>query len=79
MKKQDFKAAIDQIEEALKGNDPAPNSYDVRKKITFIRWHQHGFLFFLEILNPHHSHIVFIHIFFSDSIGQIECNIWHHS
>ncbi|XP_055317671.1 hepatoma-derived growth factor-related protein 2-like isoform X2 [Sitodiplosis mosellana] len=29
MKKQDFKAAIDQIEDALRGNDPAPNSYEI--------------------------------------------------
>lgn len=29
MKKPDFKAAIDQIESALRGEDPAPNSYEV--------------------------------------------------
>lgn len=29
MKKPDFKAAIDQIELALSGKDPAPNSYEV--------------------------------------------------
>lgn len=29
MKKHDFKTAIDQIESALRGEDPAPNSYDV--------------------------------------------------
>lgn len=29
MKKQDFKTAIDQIEAALQGDDPAPNSYEV--------------------------------------------------
>lgn len=29
MKKPFFKAAIDQIEAALQGDDPAPNSYEV--------------------------------------------------
>lgn len=29
MKKSNFKEAIDQIEAALNGQDPAPNSYEV--------------------------------------------------
>lgn len=34
MKKPDFKAAIDQIESALRGEDPAPNSYEVSSHHT---------------------------------------------
>lgn len=30
LKKADFKAAVEQIEAAVKGDDPAPNSYEVR-------------------------------------------------
>lgn len=33
MKKQDFKAAVDQIEAALQGDDPVPDSYDVMSAI----------------------------------------------
>lgn len=31
MKRQNFKDAIDQIELALQGEDPAPNSYEVNQ------------------------------------------------
>lgn len=36
MKKADFKAAVEQIEAALAGDDPAPNYYDVIGNICTI-------------------------------------------
>lgn len=38
MKKPDFKAAIDQIEAALQGNDAAPTSYDVNTNFALIHF-----------------------------------------
>lgn len=64
MKKPNFKAAIEQIELALNGEDPAPISYDVTERTSFLTL----------------TLIKFIHRFirFTDSIRQDEYHIGQH-
>lgn len=67
MKKTNFKAAIDQIESALKGDDPAPNSYEVilLRHIIFGVYCCETDLFF--------------RLQSTDSAGQVECNLRQHT
>lgn len=63
MKKQDFKAAVDQIEAALQGNDSAPNSYEVF-------YLHHGRFGHFELI----TQTVFLFLLFTDSFGQVKSN-----